>query len=74
MAQPSSREELEREGWTMRTVQNEPRLSELIEMYEEIGFEVKILPLSREDCGTCSVCFDNNKNQFKTIYTRPKKG
>ena len=27
-------------GWTKRTTIDEPRLSELVELYEELGFEV----------------------------------
>jgi hypothetical protein len=66
------RERLEREGWSMRTIQDEPRLSELKQLYEDMGFEVMILPLSPDDCGECTECFDREEGRYKTLFTRPK--
>ena len=36
--------ELAREGWQKQTTYDEPRLSELVEMYEEIGYQVHLEP------------------------------
>jgi len=65
------RKQLEQEGWTRRTVTDEPRLSELVELYEEIGFEVMVLPVSPEDLDGCSVCLDPAGDRYRTIFTKP---
>jgi hypothetical protein len=65
-------QELEKEGWVKRFTTDEPRLSEAIEQYKEIGFEVLLerVDTSSEDCTSCMTAFID---RYKTIYTRPKK-
>jgi hypothetical protein len=57
--------------WIRRNTSDEPRLSELVEMYEELGFEVKIKDFDpgelHEDCGECMAA---NPGKYKVIYTR----
>jgi hypothetical protein len=61
------------EGWTARNTTDEPRLSELVELYEELGFEVMLRPVSADEGeGVCGVCLIDDPERFKTIYTRPK--
>ena len=66
---------LERQGWIRRFVADEPRLSEAVELYKSIGYEVKLKPAVfdqiSEECGKCLLHKDCDK--YKTIYTRPKK-
>jgi hypothetical protein len=69
------REELERQGWERRTAEREPRLSELVALYEELGFEVKLLPTMPQDFsaehGECEPCLsEESLARYKTIYTR----
>jgi len=76
-------EELESRGWTKRFVANEPRLSEAVEMYKEMGFEVHLEPLPKvAECETCAgsegeaecrICFSGVEDQYKIIFTRPSK-
>jgi hypothetical protein len=79
----SALEKLEKNGWTRRFVACEPRLSEVVETYREVGFEVRLesLPPASE-CKTCPgeegrdecrVCFDGFEEKYKVIFTRPKK-
>ncbi|RPJ11137.1 MAG: hypothetical protein EHM36_02070 [Deltaproteobacteria bacterium] len=65
-------EELKKEGWTKRFIMDEPRLSEAVAQYEEIGFEVLLEPvdISSEECTSCITAFSG---RYRTIYTRPKK-
>jgi hypothetical protein len=67
--------ELERQGWTRRFVTDEPRLSEVVELYKSIGYEVRLEPAVfdqiSEECRKCLPYKDCDK--YKTIYTRPKK-
>ncbi len=66
------------EGWHRQSVLSEPRLSEAVELYESLGFEVLLIPV-REECaadgqaGTCTACFgaDEDPDRFKVVYTRP---
>jgi len=43
-------------------------------MYESIGFEVRVEPVSPDDPDlTCQACFAGNREGYKTIYTRRKE-
>ena len=74
---------LESEGWTRQFTANEPRLSEVVELYKETGLEVHLEPLPKEtpcrsceedsDESECRVCFEGIEDQFKIIFTRPEK-
>ena len=58
-------------GWTRRTTIDEPRLSELTELYQELGFEVMLRPVSEEELGeACNECFLKDPDRYRTIYTR----
>lgn len=64
-------EELKKDGWEKRFTMDEPRLSEMVEQYRELGFEVLTEPVdpSSEDCMSC---LERDPNRYKTIYTRKK--
>ena len=64
-------EELKKEGWEKRFTIDELRLSEMVEQYEELGFEVLLEPVdtSSEECTTCITAF---RDRYKTIYTRKR--
>ena len=64
-------EELRKEGWEKRFTVDEPRLSEMVEQYKELGFEVLLDPVetSSEQCTTCIEAF---RDRYRTIYTRQK--
>ncbi len=50
---------------------DEPRLSELIEMYEKLGFEVKTEDYCPDkNVDTCSECVTAQSFKYKVIYTR----
>ena len=71
-------EELTAAGWEKRFAACEPRLSETVAMYEEIGFEVHLEPLpskeemDAESCESsgCTACFDADSDRYRIIYTR----
>ena len=67
----SREEELKKEGWVKRFTMDEPRLSEAVEQYKELGFEVLLEPVDTpsEECTTCLIAFID---RYKTIYTRKK--
>ena len=71
-------EELIKAGWTRQFVACEPRLSEMVALYSEIGFEVLIEPLPGRDelpvigCEStvCKGCLDAQRESYRIIFTR----
>jgi aspartate aminotransferase-like enzyme len=66
-------EELKKEGWEKRFTTDEPRLSEMVEQYKELGFEVLLEPVDTSS-EECTVCLTDPafSDRYKTIYTRQK--
>lgn len=75
-------EELIDQGWEKRFVASEPRLSEAVEVYRSIGYEVLLEPLpddeelQKEACETsgCTACFQADKDRYRIIFTRRQEG
>jgi hypothetical protein len=65
-------QELEKEGWVKRFTTDEPRLSEAVEQYKEIGFEVLLEPVDTTS-GDCTSCMTASIDRYKTIYTRAQE-
>ena len=67
-------QQLNKEGWEKRFTMDEPRLSEMVEQYKELGFEVLLEPVntSSEECIAC-LKDPASSHRYKTIYTRPQK-
>ena len=63
-------EKLVSEGWEKQATYDDPRLSEMVETYKEIGLEVHLEPFNPENDENCTGCMELNPDQFKTIYTR----
>ena len=68
----SREEELKKEAWEKRFTIDEPRLSEMVDQYKELGLEVLLEPvdISSEECTTCITAFHD---RYKTIYTRQRR-
>ena len=65
---------LERAGWTRRFSAIGPRLNEAVELYQGLGFDIRLEPAgprSEEiaDRSGCAQCFV--MSPARTIYTRP---
>ena len=69
----SSEKELIARGWEKQTTYDEPRLSEIVEMYEETGFEVRLEPFDPFTTPGCADCMKASPEKYKTIYTREVK-
>jgi hypothetical protein len=66
-------EELLARGWTRQFNTDEPRLSEAVEMYQEMGLEVRLEPVVIDpESEVCQMCFEQDCDRYKTIWTRPK--
>lgn len=68
------RKEIEQEGWEKRGVYDEPRLSEIVNMYEEAGFDVITVDFNAELDNVCSVCFEGalDPAKYKVVFTKKK--
>ncbi len=61
------------EGWERRFVTDGRRAAEAVELYEELGYEVRAETVRREELeNECEDCQLLLLMQFKTIYTRRK--
>ncbi len=71
---PEREAELNQGGWERRTTLDEPRLGEVVEGYQALGFEVHLEPFDPTAKGGkgCTVCFEvpDAAVRFKTVYTR----
>lgn len=66
---------LKAEGWTRRSVASEPRLSEIVTLYEELGLEVLLVPaLDGAEEADCVECFsaEAGPTGAKIVYTRER--
>jgi hypothetical protein len=66
-------EELVKEGWEKQTAYDEPRLSEIVEMYREMDLEVHLEPFDSKGEPGCAECMISSPERFKTIYTRKEQ-
>jgi hypothetical protein len=63
--------ELAAEGWQYRWCGEGKRLEEQRALYEELGFETKIVPLALSDPdGACQSCYGNEADRFRVLFTR----
>ena len=67
-------EELTRQGWERQSTYDEPRLSEMADMYREIGLEVHLEPFDPSEEPGCASCMAQMPEKYKTLYTRKKPG
>ena len=65
-------EKLISEGWQKQATYDDPRLSEMVETYKEIGLEVHLESFNAANEEGCTGCMELFPDQFKTIYTRKK--
>ncbi len=63
------------DGWTRRFTVEEPRLSEMRQMYESLGLEVRIetgIPVEDQECRECFTV-EGFAGLYETIYTRGRE-
>lgn len=61
------------EGWERRFTADARRAEEAIELYSQLGYEVRVEPMRSDGVhDDCCGCDSPVVSQFKTIYTRRK--
>lgn len=65
--------ELAAAGWERRFIADGQRAKEAMELYTQLGFEVRAVPVQPSELGNeCEDCQAVSLLSFKTIYTRKK--
>lgn len=61
-------------GWERKSITDEPRLSELIELYQSLNFDVHLESLTPELLEAigeeCKSCYLDHWDDYKVIFTR----
>ncbi len=63
-------EQLAAEGWLKKSTTDEPRLTELVQNYRRIGWEVHLEPCEPLEQPGCSQCLQAAPGSYHTIYVR----
>ena len=71
----TTEEQLLAQGWTKQFNTDAPRLSEAVDMYEQMGLEVHLEPVVIDpDSEACQMCYEQDCHRYQTIWTRPREG
>jgi hypothetical protein len=65
------------EGWVKQTTIGEPRLSEIVENYRGLGYEVHVVEHREEGGDGCNTCFTAGAEMgqvYGDVYIRKGKG
>jgi len=58
--------------WERGFTVEENRVAEYVELYESIGYEVRVEPATPDEMEDCQVCFKVDFNNLRTIYIKRK--
>ena len=57
-ALPAREQQLLAQGWIKRTITGEPRLSEIVDCYRQLGYEVEVIDCNGADnASVCTACY-----------------
>ena len=57
--------------WVKRNITDEYRVSDIVEQYKSLGFEVKVEDYVADECDIeCNTCLTETPNKFKVVYTK----
>ena len=59
--------------WERGFTVEEGRVSEYVELYESIGYEVRVEPATPDEQEECQKCFKADFDNLKTIYIKRTK-
>lgn len=56
--------------WEKRGIFDDPRLSEISRMYEDLGFSVKLIRLDPTLDSACTQCMKKHPDRLRVLYTK----
>ena len=59
--------------WERGFTVEELRVKEYVELYESIGYEVRVEPATPNEVEECQVCLKADFNNLRTIYIKQKE-
>lgn len=63
--------ELEKQGWQLQFTTDETRLNEMVELYQSLGYEVRLESVCAElPLPECDSCYGKFCDKYKTIFVR----
>lgn len=60
-------------GWTQAALSGGMHLRRIVEMYQELDFEVHLEEIRPEECAECTACYRKSDEKIYRVYTRPKQ-
>ncbi|NVM34476.1 MAG: hypothetical protein HWN81_02700 [Candidatus Lokiarchaeota archaeon] len=60
-------------GWERGFTVEENRVAEYVELYESIGYDVRVEPATPDEQEECQKCFKADFDNLRTIYIKPTK-
>ena len=69
-----NKSEMENGAWKEVYRGGGDHLARVKKEYEELGFEVKTLPLLPTECGECTVCYEDGKQLYKLYIRKSQEG
>ena len=59
--------------WQEVAIDGESHMRRMMDMYEELGFEVRLEEIQPEECEQCTKCFQERGEKIYRIYARRKQ-
>ena len=60
--------------WQEVAVDGETHVKRVVEMYKELGFEVRLEEVKPEEVKQCTKCYEETNERIYRVYTQPKQG
>lgn len=67
------KEEMVKLGWEEVAIDSGDHVQRMIEMYQELGFEVYLEEVRPEDVDRCAECYKATGEKLYRVYTRRKE-
>ncbi len=61
-----------KEGWTEASISGGSHLKRMVEMYQELDFEVYLEEVDPREGEGCTVCYEADNETMYQVYIRPK--
>lgn len=59
--------------WQEVAIDGEGHVQRMVDMYEELGFDVRLEEVAPEEVNQCTKCFQETGEKIYRVYTRRKQ-